>query len=115
MILIPKKHRARIKILFSGCRGITENEILFGCSLSSGRNYLTEIERELGIRFKRVRETNPDGTGTHTRYFLSSREDAKKIISLVNQKAKKNKHDGISWMEESEILSLYREKEKATE
>lgn len=109
----PKKHRARIQILHSGRDGITENEILFNCRLSSGRNYLTELERELRFRFERKQDKNPDGIGTHTRYAIPCREDAEKVINLVNSKARLRGYDGISAGEVIAILSLYPPKENA--
>lgn len=50
---IPKAIRAYEQILKSP-QGITENEILFRCHLSSGRNYPTKLERELGITLYRA-------------------------------------------------------------
>jgi hypothetical protein len=46
---IPKKHRARTYMLRCGAGGWTENDILRNCRLSSGRNYASELERELDI------------------------------------------------------------------
>lgn len=109
----PKKHRARLQILHSGRDGITENEILFNCHLSSGRNYLTELERVLSFKFERKRDKNPDGIGTHTRYLIPYREDAEKVINLVNNKAQLRGYDGISSSEVKVILSLYPPKENA--
>ncbi|HBA3798210.1 TPA: hypothetical protein J5G26_002149 [Escherichia coli] len=59
----PKKHRARVYMLRTGIEGWTENDILRYCRLSSGRNYATELERQLGITLERIDEKNPDGTG----------------------------------------------------
>ncbi|MEG3573581.1 DUF2824 family protein [Escherichia coli] len=58
----PKKHRARVYMLRTGIEGWTENDILRYCRLSSGRNYATELERQLGITLERIDEKNPDGT-----------------------------------------------------
>ena len=109
----PKKHRARLQILHSGRDGITENEILFNCHLSSGRNYLTELERALSFKFDRKRDENPDGIGTHTRYLIPYREDAEKVINLVNHKARLKGYDGITANEMNHILALYPPKENA--
>ncbi|ENR6317441.1 hypothetical protein AB1G61_005552, partial [Escherichia coli] len=49
----PKKHRARVYMLRTGIEGWTENDILRYCRLSSGRNYATELERQLGITLNR--------------------------------------------------------------
>lgn len=58
---IPKKHRARTYMLRCGAGGWTENDILRNCRLSSGRNYASELERELDICLERLEEKNPDG------------------------------------------------------
>ena len=56
----PKKHRARVYMLRTGAEGWTENDILRYCRLSSGRNYCSELERQLDIQLERIDETNPD-------------------------------------------------------
>ncbi len=62
----PKKHRARVYMLRTGIEGWTENDILRYCRLSSGRNYATELERQLGITLERIDEKNPDGSQIST-------------------------------------------------
>lgn len=64
--------------------GITENEILRGCHLSSGRNYPNELERLLGINLERNKLLNPDGIGWHTQYVIRCRADAEKIVNHIN-------------------------------
>ncbi|MDI5349365.1 hypothetical protein MJL48_30015, partial [Salmonella enterica subsp. enterica serovar Kentucky] len=54
----------------------TENDILRYCRLSSGRNYATELERQLGITLERIDEKNPDGIGTCLEPFIP--------VSVVN-------------------------------
>ncbi|MDF7670131.1 hypothetical protein PT276_02740 [Orbaceae bacterium ESL0721] len=80
---LPKKPRAYLLIVCSGENGITENEILWICKLSSGRNYCSELERKLHITLRRVDEPNTDGIGSHFRYYLASKEDAQKVINLI--------------------------------
>ena len=104
---IPKKHRAFTYIASSGINGVTENEILFQCRLSSGRNYVSEIERETGINFERLDEKNPDGIGSHYRYRLTCRKDATQVIRLINYKAKEGNIPGLSQVQVIVILSLY--------
>lgn len=103
----PKKHKARVLILRSGVTGITENEILRYCRLSSGRNYLTELERRLDIQFERIDEANPDGIGSHYRYRFIKRSDVQKVITLVNACAVTNGHQPINQMDVEGILNLY--------
>ena len=80
---LPKKPRAYLLIACSGCNGITENEILRTCRLSSGRNYVSELERKLNISLKRSDEPNTDGIGSHYRYYLTCREDVQKVVNLI--------------------------------
>ncbi|WP_422679569.1 hypothetical protein [Citrobacter cronae] len=103
----PKKHKARVLILRSGTTGITENEILRYCRLSSGRNYLTELERCLDIQFERIDEPNPDGIGSHYRYRFIKRSDVKKVIALVNTIAVSKGHQPLNQMDVEGILKLY--------
>ncbi len=104
---VPKKHKARVLILRSGTTGITENEILRYCRLSSGRNYLSDLERRLDIQFERIDEANPDGIGSHYRYRFIKRADVQKVITLVNASAVTNGHQPLNQMEVDDILKLY--------
>lgn len=104
---VPKKHKARVLILRSGASGITENEILRHCRLSSGRNYLTDLERRLDIQFERIDEANPDGIGSHYRYRFIKRADVQKVITLVNASALSNGHAQLNQMDVEGILNLY--------
>lgn len=87
--------------------GWTENDILRYCRLSSGRNYATELERQLGITLERIDEKNPDGIGTHLRYRFSCRGDVLKVITHINHLANINDHNGLSQQEIADILKLY--------
>lgn len=104
---VPKKHKARVLILRSGAAGITENEILRQCRLSSGRNYLTDLERQLAIQFERIDEANPDGIGSHYRYRFIKRADVQKVITLVNASAVTNGHQPLNQLDVGDILELY--------
>ncbi|WP_262261505.1 hypothetical protein [Serratia proteamaculans] len=103
----PKKHRARVYMLKTGVNGWTENDILKYCRLSSGRNYATELIRELGISLERIKEQNPDGIGCHLRYRFVSRSDVMQVIQLINHNAKLGCYNGISQPEINDILTLY--------
>lgn len=105
----PKKHRAYCYMLRTGINGFTENDILFNCRLSSGRNYPNELERDLGICFVRTKEKNPDGIGGHFRYRFTNRADVIKVIRLVNFKASIGKYASLSPQEIIDILNLYPE------
>ncbi|EAM3338122.1 hypothetical protein I2533_001241 [Salmonella enterica] len=103
----PKKHRARVYMLRTGVEGWTENDILRYFRLSSGRNYASELERQLDIQLERIDEKNPDGIGAHLRYRFASRGDVLKVIQHVNHLAAINEHKGLSAQEIADILNLY--------
>lgn len=103
----PKKHRARVYMLRCGSGGWTENDILCNCRLSSGRNYASELERELDICLVRLEEKNPDGIGAHMRYRFACRGDVLKVIQFVNHMAAVNQHHGLSKQDIADILNLY--------
>lgn len=103
----PKKHRDRIYMLRTGVEGWTENDILRYCRLSSGRNYASELERELDICLERLEEKNPDGIGAHMRYRFACRGDVLKVIQFVNRMAAVNQHYGLSKQDIADILNLY--------
>ncbi|SWQ17888.1 hypothetical protein [Klebsiella pneumoniae] len=103
----PKKHRARTYMLRCGAGGWTENDILRHCRLSSGRNYASELERELDICLERLEEKNPDGIGAHMRYRFACRGDVLKVIQFVNRMAAINQHYRLSKQDIADILNLY--------
>jgi len=103
----PKKHRARCYMLRTGINGFTENEILYYCRLSSGRNYASELERELNIRLERLEEPNPDGIGSHYRYRFANRHDVQRVINLVNARATTAGYQPLTSPEIADILTLY--------
>ncbi|WKM73483.1 hypothetical protein Q2T70_07100 [Klebsiella oxytoca] len=103
----PKKHRARTYMLRCGAGGWTENDILRYCRLSSGRNYASELERELDICLERLEEKNPDGIGAHMRYRFACRGDVMKVIQFVNHMAAINQHHGLTKQDITDILNLY--------
>lgn len=103
---VAKKYRAYLLIACSGINGITENEILITCSLSSGRNYPNLLEDELKIELIRYKDNNPDGIGTHFRYSLASKEDAEKVLNLIN----KNNPKLLPDWQILEVLELYHDK-----
>lgn len=103
----PKKQRGFIYIVGSGANGITENDGLKYCRLSSFRNYCSELERKLNINLERIDEPNPDGIGSHYRYRIRSQKDAQKIINLINARAAHGNYQGLSQEQINSILSLY--------
>ncbi|EPK3140093.1 hypothetical protein [Enterobacter cloacae] len=103
----PKKHRARVYMLRTGVEGWTENDILRYCRLSSGRNYASELERQLDIQLERIDEKNPDGIGAHLRYRFACRGDVLRVIQLLNHNAASGGYTGLSQQDITDILNLY--------
>ena len=81
---LTKKERAFIQII-EYTQGITENDLLIHSHVSSGRNYVTELERKLDITFHRVKIPNPDGIGGHFSYQLTCKTDAEKVLRHINK------------------------------
>jgi len=104
---VNKTNLILMRKLISGAAGITENEILRHCRLSSGRNYLTDLERRLDMQFERIDEANPDGIGSHYRYRFIKRADVQKVITLVNASAVVNGHQPLNQLDVEAILKLY--------
>jgi hypothetical protein len=94
-------------MLRTGVEGWTENDILRYCRLSSGRNYASELERQLDIHLERIDEKNPDGIGSHLRYRFACRGNVLKVIQYVNRMAELNEHPGLSAQDITDILNLY--------
>ncbi len=103
----PKKQRGYIFIAGSGVNGVTENDGLKYCRLSSFRNYCSELERKLNITLERIDEPNPDGIGTHYRYRIRNQQDAQKVINHINSRAHHGGYEGLSKPRAELILSLY--------
>lgn len=82
---VAKKYRAFLFILLNP-DGVTENDILRHCRLSSGRNYISEIERKLGFKLHRKDEPNPDGIGSHYRYRITNKADAKRLGEHITRR-----------------------------
>ena len=85
----PRKRETKTEraymLLISKPGGVTENDILRVCQLSSGRNYPNKLEKEARITLDRIREPNPDGIGSHLRYRIISARDAYQALQVVNR------------------------------
>ncbi len=103
-----KKERAFLFLLHTPS-GITENDVLFNCHLSSGRNYPNELERELNIELGRVNIPNPDGIGAHLKYWITCREDALKVANHINKMRVRRKDEPLSISEIDYLISQYPE------
>ncbi|MCT7653977.1 hypothetical protein MBH78_02680 [Oceanimonas sp. NS1] len=101
---VTKTKRAYMLIL-SCPGGVTENDILRQCRLSSGRNYPTLLERTLGIRLHRDDIPNPDGIDTHYRYRITSRADAERVADLVDKLRQRRKAPLLSAQVRAALLA----------
>ncbi|EJH3463768.1 hypothetical protein NDW51_001716 [Escherichia coli] len=82
---VPKYINAYRFIVWNGLHGVTELDLLDECHVISGRNYLTEIEREAHITLRRRKFDNVYG-GQHSRYYVEYQEDMLKAVNLANRK-----------------------------
>jgi len=105
-----KTERAYMLII-SNPHGVTENDILRRCHLSSGRNYPNLLEKAADIRLKRIPEPNPDGIGTHYRYQIRSAQDAWKAIMVANSLRARRGNEPVKGGEVVRLTSLYSEQE----
>ena len=101
-----KKERA-FMLLLRTPSGITENDVLFNCGLSSGRNYPNELERELNIELGRLNIPNPDGIGAHLKYWITCREDALKVANRINKMRKRRHAVPLSIHEIDALIATY--------
>lgn len=79
-----KTEHAYMVILEAGLSGITGLEIQAKCRVISGRNYPSDIKRELGIEMAKKWDANSLDEGRHKRYWLVCRDDAEKLIREIN-------------------------------
>ena len=94
-------------LLLSCPGGVTENDILRNCRLSSGRNYASLVERTLGIRLHREDDPNPDGIGSHYRYRITNQADVARVVGLINQMRQRRKAPALSPAEVANLLAPY--------
>ncbi len=109
-IRAPHKKERAFLLLLRSPSGITENDVLFNCHLSSGRNYPNELERELSIELGRENIPNPDGIGAHLKYWITCREDALKVANHINKMRVRRKAEPLSICEIEILISIYPDK-----
>lgn len=102
-----KKEQAFTAILLAGRSGVSELSLLNGCHVISGRNYPTELERNLNIRLGRDNIPNADGIGKHYRYWITNREDALKVAEHINRMRAQKQSQLFSINEIETLISVY--------
>lgn len=104
----PATKTERAYLLLLSCPGgVTENDILRHCRLSSGRNYASKVERTLGIRLHREDVPNPDGIGSHYRYRITNRADAERVAGLIDLMRQRRKAPALSPAEVAHLVTPY--------
>lgn len=88
-------------------KGFTELEGVYRLNFTSGRTYISELERTLGFKLTREWEKNSGGCGQHYRYTIPNRQTAQILIDYVNAKAKLRGTIGFSQNEAERILSRF--------
>ncbi|MEH6637672.1 MAG: hypothetical protein V7717_00205 [Porticoccaceae bacterium] len=101
------KYERSCILMISTPGGVTENDILRACRLSSGRNYPNKLEKEAGIIMGRARELNPDGIGSHFRYRIRSANDAQQAIKVVNKLSIRRGAGPLTDEQVRRLLALY--------
>jgi len=110
---VSKKEWAFL-LLLQTPSGITENDVLFNCQLSSGRNYPNELERELSIGLGRKNIPNSNGIDSHQKYWITCREDALKVVHHINKMCNSHHADPLSICEIEVLISVYPDKPEHT-
>ena len=105
-IRAPHKKERTLMLLLRSPSGLTENQVLCSIHISNASNYFNEAERILGIKLGRLGLENPDDIGDHFKYWITCRDDAIKVVGLINQKRIKHHAEPLS-ISEMELL-IYR-------
>lgn len=107
----PKKPTRMEQVLYAlltNMNGFSEREGVFNLNLTSGRNYISTLERTLKIKFNRVWEKTTDGRGQYYRYTCPDRKTAEKLIALLNNKAKVRGAEVLSLHQQESILAYFK-------
>ncbi|WP_156550061.1 hypothetical protein [Gallibacterium salpingitidis] len=67
--------------------GISEREMVYHFNMTSGRNEVNTLEKELNIQFNREWNKTEDGLGQYYKYHCPNRETALKLIGYINHSA----------------------------
>lgn len=103
----PTNEERLITYTFKNNGSFSEREGVFDLNFTSGRNYINELERKLGIQFKREWEKTADGKGRYYRYSVTDRKTAKKLIQFANTKAQARGEIAFSEEETNFILQQF--------
>lgn len=87
--------------------GISEREMVYRFNITSGRNEVNELEKELNIQFKREWNKTQDGFGQYYKYYCPNKETALKLISYINQLAIKRQALPFTPEETQHILNTF--------
>lgn len=91
------------RLLLDYPHGITEGDIIKAYHFLNGRNEANRIEQLLGISLQRTTVEGITGS-RYTRYAISNKEDARKVLRYSNQLTAKRKGTPIH---ESTLSKFY--------
>lgn len=87
--------------------GVSEREMVFTLNITSGRNEINEIERQLNIQFKREWNKTSDGLGQFYKYYCPNKETVLQLIKFINQEAIKRKDEPFTPQQTQYILNQF--------
>lgn len=103
----PTNEEKAIRYVLLNNNGFSEREGVFNLNFTSGRNYITDLERKLGIKFNREWEKTADGQGQYYRYTVPDRKTAEMLSNYANAKAFARGDVAITEEQKQRILSRF--------
>lgn len=102
-----KEELAFMMILQSGSEGITGLDIQRDCHVISGRNFPSLLKRKAGVNFRWVWEEDSTQNERYKRHWLINRDDAKKVLAVINCKRHSRGAAPLPTAIELPLLALY--------
>lgn len=93
-------------ILMNG-GGFSEREGVMKLNITSGRNYVNELEHQLQIQLHREKEKTVDGRGYFYRYQCPDKSTAERLIVFINNKAQARGDTGIESCLQAVLLNRF--------
>lgn len=105
----PATHQERIAYHLLERGSFTEREGVIELNITSGRNYINEFEKLIGLRLQRDDEVNTTNTGIHYRYRVADKQQAEALIKFINGKRTARNATLISVNEQTTLLAKFEE------
>ncbi|MCK3655993.1 hypothetical protein A4G19_14320 [Pasteurellaceae bacterium Macca] len=106
----PKIPHEEIVIKATLQGGFSEMESVLKHHFTSGRNYISTLERHLGVKFHREKEQAQNG-GLYYRYTVADRQTAQKLLTYANHKAERYHRTAFTQAEIKAILARFNHEE----